>query len=69
MIVNEEMLPEGPIQFQDGAGPKVSGQDKKWTITHSQYGYHHLLGKCIYNPGGRVNLVNQIMSQLQLGEK
>jgi hypothetical protein len=59
MIVNKEMLPEGPIQFQDGARPKVSGQDKKWTITHSQYGYHHLLGKCIFNPEGRVNLVNQ----------
>ena len=58
MIVNDKMLMNGPQDFQNGAGPKISGQDKNWTITHKQYGHHRLFGMSIYNPGGRVNLIN-----------
>ena len=58
MIINHDMLRNGPLDFEDGAAPKISGQDKNWSTTHNQYGFHNLLGICIYNPEGRVNLIN-----------
>ena len=38
MIINHDMLRNGPLDFEDGAAPKISGQNKNWSTTHNQYG-------------------------------